>query len=139
MREFIKRAFRYCLVGGIASIIDYGAYMLVVWLINSKDSLSLCLASTVGFILGLAVNYLLSLIIVWRVKKSDKRGKSLVDILVFIGTGLAGLFLSWAVIGICTDWLCLPYWFSKLAAMALVLAWNFVSREFLIFNKKGSV
>ena len=136
MKELIKRAFRYCIVGGIASVADYVSYILTVWALNKPDdTLMLCLATTVGFILGLITNYALSLLFVWRVKKDDKTGKTFSDILLFIATGLAGLFLSWLVVAICSEWLHLAYWFSKLVAMALVLAWNFLSRELLIFKR----
>lgn len=135
MRDFIVKAIRYCFVGGVASVVDYATYyILTTYILGTEATWHLLIGTAAGFILGLLVNYLLSLLVVWRVSKSDKTGKTVRDIVIFVVVGIVGLIISSGVVTL-ANCLTIDYRISKLLAMAISLIWNFLARHFLIFNK----
>ncbi len=120
---------RYLFVGGISAVIDTGVFMLLT---VSADA-HYILAQTFGFIAGITTNYLLS--ISWIFERSRK---ILPETGLFLATGLVGLFLSYLLLFLLIDVLGLTAFenmAAKLLTIAIVLAWNFTSRKFLVFHK----
>lgn len=138
MKSFLAKAFKYCLVGGFASIVDFGLYYIFATYVFSQttDSLFLAFSTTIGFVGGLIVNYFLSIFFVWRVGTTERTGKTAFDIILFVLIGIGGLIISIGTVWVLNDCLRLHYALSKLIAMALSLIWNFLARNFFIFNKE---
>ena len=114
--------FRYAVVGGIAFLADYGTLFLFQELILTGGTpWELFISTAAGFIVGLIVNYVLSLTFVFTV------------------VGVIGLGLTELIMYLGTELLHISYLIVKIAAAAIVLVWNYVGRKVLIFDRKGKI
>ena len=124
--------FRYAVVGGIAFLADYGTLFLFQELILTGGTpWELFISTAAGFIVGLIVNYVLSLTFVF--------GKSVAAFLIFTVVGVIGLGLTELIMYLGTELLHISYLIVKIAAAAIVLVWNYVGRKVLIFDRKGKI
>lgn len=132
--------FRYVFVGGLAFVVDYGTLALSVEVFGMNDKL----AAVLAFILGLAVNYILSTLWIFKSSKIDNR---LAEFAAFALIGVIGLGINVAII-VFFDEVVAPlkpigfipedkyYLIGKLVSTVIVFIWNFAARKFIIFNKK---
>ena len=93
--------FRYCFVGGIAFLCDYGIAALV-FLSLGKGTLSTVAGTTAGFIVGLIVNFLLSKKFVFTEDAATGSKKS--EFAVYAAIGLVGLGISNLLMLAATEW-----------------------------------
>ena len=120
--------FRYCFVGGLAFLVDYG----LLFLLSDKVGLHYLLSASIAFIAGLVVNYVISTFWVFSESKySDKRK----EFAIFAIIGIIGLGLTEGLMWFFTDLVGLHYMLSKLVTAALVLLWNFIARKIILFTK----
>lgn len=155
MRNFINKhhklimeILRFLLVGGVATLIDFGVYELFRFIIlkNITDPLNLIIATSLGFICGNIVNYILSIIFVFKGAKDDKETQTFKAFLIFTLIGIAGLGIKLGVqtsgnylmsIIFTTDkafWLWLLDTFVYCFATLIVLIWNYIGRKIFIFK-----
>lgn len=120
--------FRYGFVGGVAFVADYGSlYILTEWV-----GLYYLLSAAIAFLLGLTVNYLIS--ISWVFNK-NRHSSVAMELLIFTLIGVVGLLLNEGIMYVATDCLSLHYMFSKLASTVMVFFWNFFARKFILFRQ----
>ena len=133
--------FRYVFVGGFAFVVDYGCLALMV----EAFSFGPTLAAVIAFVLGLAVNYILSTLWIF---KNSKIGNRLAEFAAFAVIGVIGLGINELIIWLFSDVIAplrpfgdLPedkyYLVGKLVSTAIVFIWNFAARKFLLFNKNN--
>ena len=128
--------FRYAVVGGIAFLVDFGTlYVFREFVFGSWEKAGLFAATAVGFVAGLIVNYILSIVFVFKSSENRSSGKSFKDFLVFAVIGLIGLGLTELGMYAGTDLLKWHYLITKIIVTALVLIWNYAGRKIFIFNK----
>ena len=61
--------FRYCLVGGIATLVEGGALWLIQYFVfHERKGLQIYIAQTIAFILGLIANYFFFFFFVFQEK-----------------------------------------------------------------------
>ncbi|MCF7815161.1 MAG: GtrA family protein [Candidatus Cloacimonetes bacterium] len=120
--------FRYVIVGGLAFIIDYISLYLLTEFLNIYYLLS----AAISFIMGLIVNYIIS--IKWVFQTSEQ--KSRIQFFVYGLIGVIGLGLNELIIWLLTDKADLFYMHSKLVAAVIVLLWNFLARRKLMMREK---
>ena len=143
--EFLK----YCIVGGIAFVVDTASLMLFYHFVFgdfSFDFLFLHIAdgrtaaaTAVGFLFGLVANYVLSVLFVFNRPGQDRRkGKSLGAFLIFAVVGLIGLALTelGMMLGVALlgDAFLLPI---KIVVAGLVMVWNYPGRQNFRLWRKG--
>ena len=119
--------FRYVFVGGTATVFDMGSYYIALNIFHFHY----IFAQTIAFIVGLTVNYLLSIVWVFRSSGNVKK-----EFTVFAIIGIGGLLLSYALLWLFVDILHLNYFQGMLAkalTVALVLVWNFAMRKKFVF------
>lgn len=122
-----NQAVRYLFVGGIAFVADFAVMVGLTELLRLHYSWGV----TAGFGAGLAVNYLLSIFWVFSERNvSDSK----IEFLIFSLIGVVGLLLTHAIVWFGAEVLIVKYWIAKIAAVALVLVWNFSARKFLLFR-----
>lgn len=124
--------FRYCFVGGVAFLVDYGVAALVFFILGT-GALSTVLGTTAGFIFGLAVNFLLSKKFVFteNAKTSSKRSEFLVYALI----GLVGLGISNLLMLAATEWVFkISQFVAKIVVALIVLVYNYVARKVILYR-----
>lgn len=146
--------FRYCFVGGFAFIVDFGVMTLLVELLL----LNPVVASTISFVAGLAVNYILSTF--WIFKNSKIKNR-FAEFLAFALIGVIGLIINDAVIWLFQNilgsnltfggWISMAdgetkyflfdgiqyYHIGKIVSTIVVFIWNFCGRKFILFGKNN--
>ena len=126
---------RYLLVGGGAFIVDFSSlFLLKEYVIPDLNGAGLYISTTIAFLLGLFVNYVFSLLFVFKVAKDENRGKTAKDVILFVTIGVIGLGLTNLGMYIGDDVLHINYLIVKLFVTAVVLLWNYGARKILIFG-----
>jgi putative flippase GtrA len=117
---------RYGFVGGAAFVCDFGTLYVATSLIG----LHYLVSAVVGFIVGLLVNYWLSVRWVFGTRKFTS---GFFQFGLFASVGVVGVGLNELVMWSLTERVGWHYLASKLAATVLVYLWNFSIRKVLIF------
>jgi putative flippase GtrA len=118
---------RYFIVGGIAFIADFSALLLL----KEWGELNYLLSATFAFIIGIVINYLLSIYWVF-----DQRAFSNIyaEFLMFAFIGALGVILNLGIIFCLTEQFNVFYLHSKLAATAIIFLFNFSVRKIYLFT-----
>lgn len=128
--------FRYCFVGGFATVVDWGLSALLFYLVFGQQLAILC--NGLSFVAGLLTNYFLSTF--WIFKDSKIKNKFL-EFLSFAAIGVVGLLLTlgitWGFEAVLKDVTSLYQIIAKVVSTAASFLWNFFARKYLIFNKKN--
>ena len=133
MSEFL----RYCVVGGVAFLADFGTLVATQELFLGNYFWGVYVSTVLGFCVGLAVNYVLSLLFVFTQKKDRNKGRSVGAFLVFGIIGLLGLFWTELGMWLGIEFLKWNYMIVKVLVTGAVLVWNYLGRKLLIFNANG--
>ena len=154
-KQLFAEIFRFLLVGGLATVADYLVFylfrqwLLPAGLINSRawNITSLILATAFGFVVGLLVNWVLSVKFVYRQVRDEEQARSKKSFVIFTVIGLIGLGLTElgvvllvsllpeiTLFGV-TEFL-LPWdeWIAKVVMTCIVLVFNYVGRKLFIFK-----
>jgi len=123
--------FRYTFVGGIAFVVDF----VSLYLLTEFAGLHYLYSAAIAFILGLIINYILSILWVFNSRTVNKK---IVEIIIFAVIGIIGLGLNEMMIWFFTEQLTIYYLYSKLISTIIVYFWNFLARKYILYNK-GSV
>jgi len=89
-----------------------------------------------AFILGLAVNFLLSKLLVFQ-SGTDVSGA--VEFTIYIIIGAIGLAFTELLLFLFTDIIGLHPMISKIIAAAIVLIWNFFARKIILYTNQGAI
>jgi putative flippase GtrA len=119
---------RYTFVGGLAFLADFGTLYALTEFLN----LHYLLSAGIAFILGLTINYLIS--IRWVFAARCVKDKKL-EFVLFALIGLVGLGLNELFIWIFTDLFTIYYLLSKILTTIMVYLWNFFARKMILFQK----
>lgn len=128
--------FRYALVGGIAFLVDSGTLTLFQELILTGGTKpELFVSTAAGFIAGLAVNYVLSVIFVFKKAENKNSAKGVRAFIIFAVVGVIGLGLTELGMYAGVYLLKWHYLITKILVAALVLIWNYAGRKIFVFNR----
>lgn len=139
---------RFLIVGGIATVIDFLTMGIVLYIFNpkiyphfynvffgatQKPSLAANMVGTgTGFLFGLVINYVLSVIFVFIDKGNSKSAGGFISFAVLSAIGLAiheiGMYVFCGKLGA-------NEWIIKIIMTLVVLVYNYISRKLLIFKK----
>ena len=127
--------FRYCFVGGLATVVDWGAsFLLFKFAFHESHAVA---ANVISFVLGLIVNYLISTFWIFKNSKVDNK---VMEFLGFAGIGLVGLFLTAGITKLFQLWLSdrtsAYQMLGKIVSTAISFLWNFFARKFLLYSGK---
>jgi dolichol-phosphate mannosyltransferase len=118
----------YTFIGGVCAVLN-----LALFLALHSAGLGISLAALTAFFVAAALNYYLSILLIFRHKA---RWKTFTEVLVFLGVissvGLIDMGL--------TRWLVslnFELWVAKATATALGLVLNFAGRRFIVFPEPG--
>lgn len=119
---------RYLLVGGAAFVADF----LALWALVSLGGLHYLPATALAFVLGVWVNYQLSIRWVFVYRAVGLTG---VEFGIFLMVGVIGLGVSLGAMSLLAGWLGMHYLLAKALATALTLLVNFGGRKLLLFTR----
>lgn len=126
----LVQLFRYGLVGGIAFVADYGTLYVLTEYVHLYHLIS----AGIAFVIGLLVNYVLS--IHWVFDEHSSSNK-MTEFSIFAVIGIIGLGLNELIIYTGTDVFGLHYMLSKLISTMIVFLWNFFARKYVLFDKRS--
>ena len=128
---------KFGVVGVIAAVIDFGVLNLLVGVFHMHN----VIAGTISFLVSLVFNYLASMKFVFKHREDMARW---MEILIFVGASLIGLFINAAIIWLSTYGMNHDAFVSqhaeyllrtnvgKIVATVVVAIWNFVIRKWLL-------
>lgn len=159
-KKLVKQILKFGIVGGIAFLIDFIVYSIVLNLVDWEYGY--LLAGVAGFTISLIFNYLASMAFVFvRKEGADKRK----EFIIFLVLSLIGLGINTVVLWTCIDviynnwpWLQdmieglngflhgigftsvengqeLAAYFAKIIATGIVMVYNFISRKLTLEKK----
>lgn len=133
--------FRFALVGIVASVADFLCTSLTRAGLNatgladmsSGTTIITVIAVTVGFAVGVVINYLLS---VYMVYKSSNRStaRKWWGVLLFILLSAVGLLIGIGIEAWLYDSVGLSYILVFIIRTVIVLVWNYISRKLILFR-----
>ncbi len=154
-KQLFWEIFRFLVVGGTATLVDYFFF----WLLDGVllplfstaawwQTFSLLLSTAVGFCMGLLVNWILSVKFVFQEVRDKEEASSKKSFALFTLIGVIGLIITEVGILILvsllpdfslfgsttlfgTSW---AKWLSRVVMTCLVLVWNYVGRKLFIFK-----
>ena len=118
--------FRYIFVGGVAFLADGGSLFLITTI-----GVNYLISVIFAFVIGLAVNYGLSKLLVFE--NSSVNGK--IEFLVYGIIGVIGLGFTEIIMYVLTEIAGLYFMVSKVISTIIVLVWNFVARKITLYRK----
>ena len=128
LHAFAKEGARYFGASAAALAVDFGSFMGL----HRLAGVDYRIAAPIGFSLGLALIYALSIRWVFSHRRlKDARA----EFALFASLGLAGLLLNQAIITVGMEFLALTDWMAKIASAGVVFSFNFASRKFLLFTR----
>lgn len=131
---------RYVIVGGVSAVVDMGVNYVTLYFIlggTKDDRLKVALAVTAGFLVGLAVNYILSNIFVFSTAEQRKKGRTVGAFLIYLAVGVVGYGLTVGLTLLGTLIIVdsgLWYLLMTCVVKGLVLIWNYVGRKILVYK-----
>lgn len=120
--NLVKQIVKFGLVGGLAFIIDYAVLIIC----KELFSLSILLATAIGFTVSVIFNYIASIKWVFDV---DKERSSTKQFILFIVFSVIGLLITELIMWVGTDICDINYLFVKIVATAIVMVFNFITRK----------
>ncbi len=129
IRGIAHEGARYLAASALALAMDLGAYSSLIRLAG----LHYLLAAPIGFALGLAAIYYLS--VHWVFRHRRLRDNAHAEFVLFTLLGVAGLAINEGVIYAGVEWLSLGFEPAKLLSAGIVFCFNFGSRKLLLFTR----
>lgn len=152
-KDLLLEFLRFLLVGGLATIFDwlvsFTISALFPDLIVGNWNIKSTIATICGFVVGLIINYILSVIFVYKNKQDENSGKSFKDFAVFTLIGVLVLLFQILFIYLLNDLLFVKwlnwttilfknltygYIISKILATGIGLILNYIFRKKFIFK-----
>lgn len=122
MRNETAQFLRYAVAAGFGLLVDYGLLVISIELLR----LPLLWATTIGFVAGLIVNFLLSERYVFAEARLNSRWARFS---VFAGIGVVGVVILNVLMFLLVRLASLNYVLAKTLATVLVYIWNYVARR----------
>ena len=138
---------RFVIVGGLATLVDMFVMGVVLYAFDSAlyphfynvwygggepSTLATVVGTGAGFLVGLLVNYVLSVLFVFIEKGKSKSAYGFIVFTVLSAVGL-GIHLGGMYIGY--DLLHINEWIVKIFLTAVVMVYNYVSKKLILFKK----
>ena len=122
--KLLIQIFKFIIVGGIATIIDY----IIFFILHELLKLGTLPSNIISFSISVIYNYIASVKWVFDVKKDDPKKQ----FIIFIVLSIIGLLLNTAIVYVTVD---IFKWYSmlcKIIATGIVMVFNFITRKLLL-------
>ena len=127
MKKLIMQLIRFGIVGVIATAIDVG----VLALLKEAAHMEVLIASALSFTAAVVVNYILSMLWVFK-SKGESRAKEFV---IFVLLSVGGLLITQIVMWLGTELAEIYYLAVKIFAIIFESTYNFITRKIFLEKK----
>lgn len=129
MKNTLFEFVRYAMTSGVALAIDLSTFFFLLRVLDVNPYA----AAAIGFLSGLVIAYLLSTKWVFNYRRmAQQSGK---EFSVFVGIGLGGLLITQGVLWVGIEKLSLSAEASKIAAVGISFAFNYIMRKVILFSR----
>lgn len=125
--KLIQQILKFGVVGGLAFIIDYGIYTLLLQVFH----INYVISGIISFSVSVIFNYILSIIWVFDIKKKQ----TVKEFIIFVILSVIGLILNTIILYISVDKFHIHEQIGKIIATAIVMVYNFITRKIFIEQK----
>lgn len=125
MQQLIQQVMKFGVVGVLAFIIDYGLMILLTEFLGFAPVIS----ATISFVISVIFNYLASMRYVFTHKEDMSKQR---EFSVFVALSIIGLLINDIMMWAGTVLIAIDYRIVKIAATAVVMIWNFVTRKIFL-------
>lgn len=122
MKTLLAQLAKFGVVGVVATVIDFGVMNLLHYALH----LDILIANTAGFTISLIFNYVASMKFVFEHRDDMSRKR---EFAIFVVLSIIGLLLNDGIVLALNKGLSLEANIAKVAATALVMIYNFVTRK----------
>ena len=150
-KNLIKEILRYLVAGGAAFVFDlltktlFHSFILPADMgrfsvFGFENELRVTLATVAGFIVGLIVNYLISIFFVFTTDEQKKRGKGVKAFLIYLAVSLVGLLVNIGVTQLGCTLLSVGkentvmFMLVSCIAAGVALIWNYIGRKIFVYK-----
>ena len=127
MKKLIVQLIKFGIVGVIATLVDFGVLMFLKEMLY----IDVMIASAVSFSVSVFVNYILSMLFVFKSNRNEK----VKEFLIFLVLSIGGLILNQFLMWIGTFVMNLYYLWVKIFACFFVPVYNFITRKIFLEKK----
>ncbi len=120
-RERMLEIIRFCFVGGVSFLMDYG----ILFALTEFAGVYYLYSSAISFSITVVFNYWLCVIYVFK----DAKKQSTRRAIIFFSTGVIGLGLNQLCMWFFVDVAGVYYMIAKIFATAIVTIWNYVTKR----------
>ena len=113
--------FRFCIVGGVSFLIDYG----LLYALTEFVGINYLYSAGLSFTVSVVINYWLCVIYVFK----DAQKQSTRRAIIFFSTGVIGLGLNQLCMWFFVDVAGVYYMIAKIFATAIVTIWNYITKR----------
>lgn len=121
----LKQIIKFCLTGGLCTVIDFG----VLFVLTEQIGLSYVISNIISVSLSTIVNYILSKIIVFNFSNTLR------NFVVFIILSIVGLIINESLIILCVNVFTINYKVGKVIATGVVMCFNYLTRKYMLKEK----
>lgn len=118
----LKQIIKFCLTGGLCTVIDFG----VLFVLTEQIGLSYIISNIISVSLSTIVNYILSKIIVFNFSNTLK------NFIVFVVLSIIGLVINEGLIILCVNVFTIDYKLGKIIATGVVMCFNYLTRKYML-------
>ncbi len=150
-KDLLKEMFRYLIAGGSAFVFDIITKTLCYSFVFPSDmgefnifgfvnELNVTLSTAAGFLVGLIVNYIISIFFVFTTETQKKRGKGIVPFLIYLAVSIVGLLVNIGVTQLGCNLLSVTkedtimFMFVSCVAAGVALIWNYIGRKIFVYR-----
>lgn len=150
-KSLIKELLRYLVAGGSAFVFDLITKTLFHSVILPADmgefvifgfvnEVRVTLATALGFLVGLIVNYVISIFFVFTTETQKERGKGIKPFLIYLAVSIVGLLVNIGVTQLGCNLLdvskedTLMFMFVSCVAAGVALIWNYIGRKIFVYK-----
>lgn len=122
--------FLYLIVGGLSFVVEIGVFVAL-----RRAAMPVIAASVASFLVATLANYLLSILLAFQ----SGRFRRSAELSRFLAVVLVGLALNTALVWCFAFPLAIQPTIAKIAAVPIVLVWNYLGRRALVFDGRVPV
>lgn len=129
---------RFAIVGIIASLFDFATCFIfekyILYSLANNPLIVTIISVSAGFLVGVIVNYLCSIYMVFKNTTSKNKSKTSLGRLLFFIFAAVGLFMGIGLQYLFYNYLKFGFVITFIIRTLIVLIWNYLSRKYFIFK-----